>query len=146
MPERELTIEVLCERLPSQCLPHEPIFLGIQKGREVVAVVPASQGRAVFHPKFRVTTVDSQPNFLGPYAQGKREERFFYLSWGTKLSDGQFEMFRRLKVHLSHLSLARIRKAAKPGGSIRVTLDMTDACGGALCGSAREGERAQWHG
>jgi hypothetical protein len=146
MPERELTIEVLCERLPSQCLPHEPIFLGIQKGREVVAVVPASQGRAMFHPTFRVTAVEGRPNFLGPYAQGKREERFFYLSWGTKSDDGPFEMFRRLKVHLTHLSLARIGKATEAGGSIRVTLNMTDACGGALCGSAWEGERAQWHG
>lgn len=142
VPEPELKIEVICENLPAHC-GADPILLGIQRGREVIDVVPAATGRAVFHAAFKVADADGQPKLLGPFAQGAPAERFFYLSWGTKGSDGRFEMFRRLKVHLRHLTWRKIKPAVAQQRRVRVTLDMTDEKGGARCGSAQD-ETVAW--
>ena len=99
-------------------------------------IVPATVGEATFKPEFRLADHDGVPNFLGPFAQGPRNERFFYLSWGNETSGSNFQMFRRLKVHLSHLTWSHIRGAGRRGALLRVTIDMTDRCGGPLCASA----------
>lgn len=142
MLESELKIEVVCENLPAHC-GAEPILLGIQRGREVIAVVPAVAGRAVFHATFKVVDADGRPKLLGPFAQGTPDERFFYLSWGTTGSGGRFEMFRRLKVHLRHLTWRKIKAAIVQQRPVRVTLDMTDEKGGARCGSVHD-ETVSW--
>lgn len=130
-----ISIAVRCVRLPAKCA-GEPVFLGIQQEREVVNIVPGSMGEAPFTPEFRVADFEGSPNFLGPYAQGPRDERFFYLSWGKGDSAPTFGMFRRLKVHLSHLTWNHINAAVRRGEPLRVTIDMTDRCGHPLCGSA----------
>jgi hypothetical protein len=131
-----ITVEVRCINLPATCR-GAPIYLGIQNGREVEGIVPAAAGKAVFNPEFRLGEVDASPNFLGPFAQGPRDERFFYLSWGTGKTGATFQMFRRLKVHLSHVTLKHIESAARRKKPLRVTIDMMDRCGMALCASAR---------
>ncbi|MGH7945723.1 MAG: DUF5990 family protein [Opitutaceae bacterium] len=131
----ELAIEVVCENLPARFC-GERVYLGIQKGREVVEIVPGSSRRVTFRPTFRVTKVSGGPNFLGPYAQGTRDERFFYLSWGRKASPAKFEMYRRLKVHRSHLTWPQVQSALRTGTPIRVELDLTDRCGNPRCASA----------
>ena len=112
------------------------MFLGVQRGCEVVDITPAAVGEATFTPDFRLEDFDGVPNVLGSYAQGRRDERFFYLSWGKGESGATFEMFRRLKVHLSHLTWNHLRAHARRNAPLRVTIDMTDRCGGPLCGSA----------
>lgn len=102
----------------------------------MVNIVPAAVGKMVFTPDFRVTDFDGVPNFIGPYAQGPRDERFFYLSWGRGGSTPTFQMFRRLKVHLSHLTWKQIKAATRRGEPLRIAIDMTDRCGQPLCGSA----------
>lgn len=123
-------------RLPERC-GGEPVFLGIQQGREVENIVPATVGETTFNPEFRLADVDGAPNFLGPYAQGPRDERFFYLAWGKGGSGPTFRMFRRLKVHLSHLTWKHITTAERRGEPLRVTIDMTDGRGEPFCASAR---------
>lgn len=123
-----IIVEVRCIRLPAACA-GEAVYLGIQRDRDVVNIVPASVGKAVFTPDFRLTDFDGEPNFHGPYAQGPRDERFFYLSWGRGGSASTFQMFRRLKVHLSHLTWKHIKGATRRGEPLRVTIDMTDRCG-----------------
>ena len=113
------------------------VYLGIQKGREVADITAAKAGQATFKPEFRLADADGAPNFLGPYAQGPRDERFFYLSWGRSDSASAFQMFRRLKVHLSHISWKHIKAATRCKLPLRVTIDATDRCGGPLCASAR---------
>ena len=73
------------------------------------------------------------PNFLGPLAHGTPEDRFFYLSWGTRGPTGGFAMFRRLKVRLGHLGWPAIRHALRTGKPMTVTLRLTDEAGGPLC-------------
>jgi Family of unknown function (DUF5990) len=155
MDEPTIRIEACCRELPGTRFEDpadsgrplkEPVHLGIQHGRDVVDVVPADRKEVTFVAEFRVgTNPDGSPNFLGPYAQGKPADRFFYLSWGVGTKDGGFEMFRRLKIRLGHLTWPAIRQAARSGRPLQVTLRLTDAKGGPLCATPPE-SHVRWSG
>jgi hypothetical protein len=139
--ELVVVIDVVCRELPgSHCAawPDDPglrpIWLGVQKGRAGEEWVPGDLDEVLFRPSFRVRRgTHGTPNFLGPYAQGKRDDRFFYLVWAADTADGRREMFRRLKVRLGHLSWPTLEAAAAGEARVAVLLDMTDAHGGPLC-------------
>ena len=163
--QNQLTIEVVCHHLPGICFkpPHssdaetrEPVYLGIQKGDEVIEAVPADRKQVTFRPTFRVTEQpDGTPNFLGPFAKGTPQERFFYLSWGA-VHEGHFEVFRRAKIHLNHLTWEQVRPAMSDNRPLKVVIDMTGKKGDPICGSirrqkplkeggiAKESDRADW--
>ena len=153
MKAAELTIEVVCQNLPGSCFndthgenPKKvgPIYLGIQKGNDVIEIVPGDRQQATFHPTFRVTRqAEGSPNFLGAFAKGTAQERFFYLSWGVVGEDGLFEMFRRAKIHLNHLTWDQVEKAMKQNRAIRVEIGMTAKNGEPICASVRS-DRAKW--
>jgi hypothetical protein len=130
-----VVVEVRCIRIPNTC-GGAPIHLGVQRQREPVGVVAAALGEATFSLEFRLADRGGTPNFLGPYAQGSREERFFYITWGRGGSAATFQMFRRLKVHLSHLTWRHIETAIRRNRPLHVEIDATDRCGGPRCGSA----------
>ena len=142
-----LRVRVVCTDLPGTCFRDpqdparpvkDPVFLGIQRGKEVIEQVPGDTKTATFTPEFRVERKkDGTPNFLGPFAQGTADDRFFYLSWGVKGQDGRFAMFRRLKIRLGHLSATRVARACRSGEPITVRLRLTDAKGGPLCATPR---------
>jgi len=98
--------------------------------------VPADARDVLFTAPLRVEpdTVTDQPNFLGPFAQGRSQERFIYLCWGERTNNG-WEGFRRAKVHLKHLTWQQIEAALQQGQLIEFSFDMTDAKGGPVCGS-----------
>lgn len=143
MEELVVRVKVRCRELPGlrfvnthpsgePC--YEPVHLGIQRGREVIEQVPADVKQATFIAEFRVDTQkDGSPNFLGPFAQGTPDDRFFYLAWGVQRAGCGFAMFRRLKVRLGHLTWKQLRAAAKSHEPIVVDLRLTDARGGPLC-------------
>ena len=111
----------------------EPVHVGIQRGQEVIDDVPADRARVTFDAEFEIgTQPEGTVNFLGPFAQGTRHDRFFYLAWGVKAFGG-FHMFRRLKIRLGHLSRAKVDAAIKSGKPLTVHLKLTDAKGGPLC-------------
>ena len=149
----ELKIKVICEDLPGtrftdspdgQSVARQNIHLGIQRRGDVVEAVPADRKRIVFEPSFRVSPLSGgKTNFLGPYAKGTPAERFFYLSWLEKDEEGNLTMFRRAKIHLSHLPWSWIEESLRSGKPLSVTLSLTDKCGGPRCGSIR-GEDARW--
>jgi len=143
-PELVLRVRVVARELPgatcpAACAPSaagESVYVGVQSGREVVAEVRADAREAVFDLEFRVgERKDGTPNFLGPFAQGPVDDRFFYISWGVGPQPGRTRMFRRLKIRLGHLEWTQIRRAARSGKPIEVTLRLTDARGAPLCGS-----------
>src|SRR5262245_16143292 len=73
-----------------------PVYVGVQRGREVVDAVRADRQRVTFDLEFRVVKrKDGSVNFLGPYAQGTPDDRFFFLSWGVRQKGKPFAMFRR---------------------------------------------------
>jgi len=114
------------------------VFLGIQRGKDVIEQVPGDAKTVTFEPEFRVERKkDGTPNFLGAFAQGTADDRFFYLCWGVKGPGGRFDMFRRLKIRLGHLSAARVERACRSDQPITVRLRLTDAKGGPLCATPR---------
>jgi hypothetical protein len=145
--EPVLRVRVVARELPGAsftdpCAPgaarEEGVFVGVQRGLEVVDEVRADARQAVFQLEFRVgERKDGSPNFLGPFAQGPVEDRFFYISWGLGERPGRTRMFRRLKIRLGHLPWAQIRRAIRDAQPIEVTLRLTDARGAPLCGSAK---------
>lgn len=149
----ELTIKVICVDLPGgkfvdmqggETAIRERIYLGIQRAEGVVDAAPGNSKKIVFEPTFRVSPLaGGRTNFLGPFAKGTPKERFFYLSWVVKGADGRLTMFRRAKVHLSHLPWYRVEEAVRSGKPLCVELSMTDSRGGPLCGSVRD-EDARW--
>jgi uncharacterized protein DUF5990 len=138
----EITIEVVCRNLPGTCFEDAPgrgpVHLGIQKGDEVIEAVPADRKQVVFRPSFRIgKQPDGSPNFLGDFAKGTAQERFFYLSWGVVDKQGHFEMFRRAKIHLNHLTWDQIQSAISSNKPLKVVIDMTGQKGDPICGSIR---------
>ncbi len=152
MSDRQLKLKVMCSQLPGLRFedPHkheprvkEPVYLGIQRGTEVIEQIPADRHRVEFHPEFRIGKQrDGSPNFLGPYAQGRPRDRFFYLSWGVKQSD-RFDMFRRLKIRLTHLEWPQVEQTLELNEPIVLRLKLTDDRGGPLCGTPDE-SRITW--
>ena len=143
MPEPLLRVTVRCTDLPGrrfvevregQPFRREPVYLGIQRGEEVIDQVPADERQATFVAEFRVgEQKDGSPNFLGPFAKGTHADRFFYLSWGVKTPAGGFAMFRRLKIRLGHLTWREIRSSMAHDEPLVVDLRLTDAKGCPLC-------------
>ncbi len=131
MPVR---IRIVGTRLPGRrCGPaptpggtYENVHVGIQRGSEVVDLVPGDAPLA--HFDFEVTVREGR--FAGPYVHG-RGERFVYLSWG-EVAGGSFRMFRRAKLQLDHLDAAALE-----GRTVQATLGLTDDRGHPLCASVR---------
>jgi len=60
------------------------LFLGIQRGQEVIDTVPVTAETATFTAHFSVSPLpNGGTNFLGPYAHGTRDARFFYRNGGA---------------------------------------------------------------
>jgi hypothetical protein len=141
----ELTIKVICKDLPGaefhdeeKGLHYRDVHVGIQYGENVIETVRGDAKKAEFEPVFRVAPIDGgTTNFLGPFAKGVKTERFFYLSWGELHASGLFRMFRRAKIHLSHLKWAQVERAVKANKPITVELSLTDKCGWPLCASVK---------
>ena len=153
MKPDQLIIEVVCRHLPGlrfkesespNATTREQVYLGIQEGDEVIEAVRADQKQVIFRPQFKIARQpDGSPNFLGPFSKGTPQERFFYLSWGVMDTDGNFEMFRRAKIHLNHLTWEQVKDAVSSDCPLRVVINMTDKKGGPLCASVRK-DRADW--
>ena len=71
-------------------------------------------------------------DFRGPAVQGKRGERFIYLTWGNVDATNGFEMFRRAKLMLDRIDPELIESAARDG-RLAATVDLTDDRGGPRC-------------
>jgi hypothetical protein len=122
------------------------LFLGIQKGQEVVDVVPVTSESATFTATFAVSPLpDGGTNFLGPYAHGTRTERFCYLSWMAEDEDGRMTMFSRIKLHLSPLRWARVEAAAQAGTPIMMRFSLVGKRGGPVMASVPS-DAIRWEG
>jgi uncharacterized protein DUF5990 len=123
----------------------EPVYVGMQRKREVVGLVPGDAPRAVFD--FAVDVISGPGeglDFRGPFVHGEKGSRFVYLSWGGLGADGGFTMFRRAKLHLSAIApreLARLLDSEAP--VVEGSLDLTDDGGGPICGGAAS-EKLRW--
>jgi hypothetical protein len=111
------------------------VHVGIQVGRQPRELVPGDAESAAWTTPIEVVERDGAVDFRGPAVQGKRGDRFVYLTWGNVRADGSFTMFRRAKLMLGDLHPL----LADAGGAAHVvaTVDLTDECGGPRCARLR---------
>jgi uncharacterized protein DUF5990 len=143
--EIEVGIEIVCTSLPGEeWNGHSPLHLGIQRDREVIETASAGSERVVFRPVLRArSNIDGSANFLGPFVHGPRTERFVYLVWVVMRGKLPVRMVGRVKLHLSHIKWASVKRAASREQSIRVTLALTDGKGKPVMASVRP-DVAKW--
>jgi hypothetical protein len=80
-----------------------------------------------------ITRPEGTFDFRGPYMQGKKGKRFFYLSWGELKRDQNFEMFRRAIFHFSAIKSKDLEAAASSSKLLEGTVKLTDDRGGPIC-------------
>jgi hypothetical protein len=112
-------------RLPGlTCGPYANVHVGLQVRREPVELVPADAASAEW-----VTEIGTHDgDFRGSAVQGKKGERFVYLTWGI-VEGGSFSMFRRAKLMLADLPA--------DADEVTVDVDLTDECGMPRCARLR---------
>jgi len=116
-------------------VPYDNVHVGVQRGREVVELVPADADRASWCFDVTVKPLGDDLDFGGPFVHGRQGDRFVYLSWGEVNGD-EFTMFRRAKLHLADAAPETLADALRTGAlSCRVRL--TDACGNPRCARVR---------
>ena len=108
------------------------VHVGVQVGKVPAQLVRADVSRATWHVEVDVVFNDGEHDFRGPAVQGKRGERFIYLTWGNVSTDGEFEMFRRAKLMLHRVDSALI-ESARQGGALAAVVDLTGTDGGPRC-------------
>jgi hypothetical protein len=113
----------------------------VQVGRdELLAPSVATRERLEFEFTVRVgpRVAGEPPNFLGPYAQGARGERFVYVNSGRRAGQLDTAWDRRAKVWLDGITWELIDAAlAKRGARLEAHVDGVGRDGGPTCASVR---------
>ena len=115
----------------------EGVHVGVQCKRDVEQLVAGDADGATWDLTVGVLDAADGLDFRGPYVQGKRGERFLYLSWGCVADHGGFAMFRRAKLMLAAVDAAVVRSADRPGHRLVANLGLTDGRGGPRCAAVR---------
>jgi hypothetical protein len=84
------------------CGSHTDVHVGVQLGREPADLVAADADHAHWEIDLDVVDGAEGVDFRGPAVQGRRGERFVYLTWGEGTGE-DFAMFRRSKLMLADL-------------------------------------------
>ncbi len=136
----ELSVRIVGRNLPGPNFAgRSGIRVGIQRGKQPVALVAGDADSAVFEVPVRVRQGAGGIDFAGPYVQGRAGERHLLLSWGTVGPGDEFTMVRRAKIHLP-VSVGEdgdIAHAAERGDRLEGSLELTDPKGGPVCASVR---------
>ena len=108
----QVRIRIIGERLPGRTFgPHANVHIGIQKGTEVVDLVPGDAPSATFD--ISIVRRDDG-DFRGPYVHGKPGDRFLYLSWvDVDAGTSTATMFRRIKLMLSAIPPGVVRDSTR---------------------------------
>ena len=94
--------------------------------------MPGDADEARWELDVDVVEHDGGIDWRGPEVQGRRGERFVYLTWGNVDEDGGFEMFRRTKLMLNRIPTDLVRPALANARLIG-TVDLTGPDGGPRC-------------
>ena len=133
-----MRVEITGVNLPGRtfCRPDgsalENVHVVVQIRRDPVRLVRADALEAHWELEVDVVRTDTGLDFRGPAVQGKRGDRFLYLTWGEVHADGAFEMFRRAKLMLHRIDAGLIDSAVANGG-LAATVDLTGRGGGPRC-------------
>ncbi len=106
--------------------------VGVQIRRDPAQLVRADESETRWELEVEVVSKDGALDFRGPAVQGKRGDRFIYLTWGDVGPDDGFEMFRRAKLMLDRVDPEVIESAAE-AGCLEAVVDLTSDDGGPRC-------------
>jgi hypothetical protein len=108
------------------------VHVALQVGRDPAGLVPGDAEMATWRAEVTVVERDGLRDFRGPAVQGKKGERFLYLTWGqidTAAGGDTFTMFRRAKLMLDDVPALDSSPA-----TVIASVDLTDEKGGPRCG------------
>lgn len=86
---------------------------------------------------------DGSVDFRGSAVQGKRGERFVYLTWGNVDALGHFHMFRRAKLMLNRIEPGVLADAIEHE-RLTAHIELTDERGGPRCARV-DPPAIRWH-
>ena len=109
----------------------ENVHVGVQMHREPAQLVRADEPKTLWEVDVEVVREDGVLDFRGAAVQGKRGDRFIYLTWGD-VGPNNFEMFRRAKLMLNRVELGLIESALETGW-LAARVDLTGDGGGPRC-------------
>ncbi len=124
---------------------YENIHVAVQRRNrpgELFGLVGGDAASARWDLECDVVDTPAGVDVKGRFVQGRPNQRFVYLSWGTVDADGGFAMFRRAKLWLDSVP-PDVMGAARRSGTLVGELGLRDAWGNPLCASVRP-PRIEW--
>jgi hypothetical protein len=112
------------------------VHVAMQVRADPVDPVPGDAPGAQWDVDVIVVDDEKGRDFRGPVVQGRRGERFVYLTWGEVLGPGLFHMFRRAKLMLDDIDPDLVERAQHSGVLVG-SIDLTDERGGPRCARVR---------
>jgi len=100
--------------------------------REPAQLIRADRREISWTVDIDVVPAEDGFDFRGSAVQGRRGDRFLYLTWGQVGTDGAFEMFRRAKLMLDRVE-PQLIESAMVKGRLDVRVDLTGPDGGPRC-------------
>ena len=130
-----MRIRIVGRNLPGRSFDHHfNVHVAVQVEREPEGLVAGDADEAAWDLEVAaVRGSDGDLDFKGPAVQGKRGDRFLYLTWGDVRADGTFVMFRRAKLMLARVDPGLIDDVSRRGATLVATVDLTDGRGGPRC-------------
>jgi hypothetical protein len=129
--ERVLPLRIVVLRPPAG------VTFAVQRGRhELLPPSSASDAEVVFELSVRVAPrgEGGAPNFLGPYAQGSRADRFLYVNAGTSAGQPGSCWTRRAKIKTAGIGWDLVEETlATPGAVLEARVRGTGRDGGPCC-------------
>lgn len=134
-----LQFEFECVDFPAALSPHRGLRLGIQNKQQVEQDVPGTVRSAHFTYALTVKLGPTDVVFTGGYAQGTRDNRFIYLSWGewTTGDAGEWKINSRIKILLNGIRRELIETALHNEKPIRARVRLTNDNGQPLAASLK---------
>ena len=118
----------------SDGVPLHNVHVAVQVGTEPVGLVRGDAAGACWEVDVRtVVGDDGTLDLRGPAVQGKKGDRFLYLTWGDVGTQGSFAMFRRAKLMVADIAPALLADAAQTDGVLVASLPLTDERGCPRC-------------
>jgi hypothetical protein len=137
---QNLPVEQMDRELPIRVTVMQPppdVTFAMQRGKdELLAPSETSAKSLVFDLSVRISErkAGGTPNVLGPYAQGKPDDRFLYLNSGTLAGQQGSCWTRRAKIKTGGITWKLIEQMlVTPGAVLEVAIDGRAKDGGPCC-------------
>ncbi len=118
--------------------PEHPIRFGLQDKRGEVDAVPATATTSFDTEIERTASAEGGFDFRGAHVNGRKGDRFVYLSWGAANEVEPFAMFARAKIKLADIPVALLDAGSDGSIELDGVLQATNAKGQPASGTIRE--------